>query len=242
MGWRREGDWVRLADWEKQFSVLAGVTSRAMGNMKDPVVFRRQLGTAGLDPDRWVGGQQVHGRRVVPVVRPRVKEKDRTDGVVTKTQNLALRVFTADCVPVFLMDPVQRAIGLVHAGWRGVQKGIVTTAIRTFVRRYHSRPKDLCVAFGPHIGACCYEVGPEVAAVFQGTPGAVSGIQRGSDRRMLNVSAVLCSQVVGAGVRREKITLAPGCTVCDRRYFSYRRERTEHRQAALLCLKARQLH
>ncbi len=235
--WRSEGDWVRLTDWEKKFGVLAGVTSRALGNMKDPDVFRRRVGAAGLDPDRWAGGQQVHGARVVSVARPRLKEKPRTDGVVTDAAGLALRVFTADCVPVFLIDPVQRAIGLIHAGWRGVQKDIVRTAIQTLAREYHSRPQDVCVALGPHIGGCCFEVGPEVAAVFQGTRGAVSGGKRGAnDRRRLHLSAVLHAQSVRAGVRREKIIPAPGCTVCDPHYFSYRRDKTDQRQAAILCI------
>lgn len=236
MGWRREGDWVRLADWEKRFGVFAGVTSRALGNMKDPIVFRRQLEAAGLDPERWAGGQQVHGARVVSVARPRIKEKAQTDGVMTQSSGLTLRVFTADCVPVFLMDPVQRAVGLVHAGWRGVRKGIVRTVIRNLGRAYRSRPQDICVAFGPHIGVCCYEVGPEVAAVFQGTRCAVSRDDPAVKRRMLDLSAVLYSQVLGAGVHRKKITMAPGCTVCDKNYFSYRRDKTDHRQAAILCI------
>ena len=228
--WRRAGGWVRLTGWEKQFGVFAGVSSRSLGNMKDPANFERRLRDAGLDPARWAGGQQVHGRRVVAVARPRLKEKQRTDGLITRSPGLTLRVFTADCVPVFLMDPVRRAMGLVHAGWRGVRAGIVAKAIKELGRCYQTRPADVHVAFGPHIGKCCFEVGPDVAGFFKEIRGAVSG-------RMLDLSAVLRAQLIDAGVSGRHVTTAPGCTACDPTYFSYRRDQTEKRQAALLCLK-----
>ena len=228
--WRRAGGWVRLAGWEKQFGVFAGVSSRSLGNMKDLANFERRLRDAGLDPARWAGGQQVHGRRVVAVARPRLKEKPRTDGLITRSPGLTLRVFTADCVPVFLMDPVRRAIGLVHAGWRGVRAGIVSKAIKELGRCYQTRPADVHAAFGPHIGKCCFEVGPDVAGFFKEIRGAVAG-------RRLDLSAVLRAQLIDAGVSGRHMTAAPGCTACDAIYFSYRRDQTEKRQAAFLCLK-----
>ncbi|MBK8575805.1 MAG: peptidoglycan editing factor PgeF [Elusimicrobia bacterium] len=234
--WRCEGHCVHLGQWENAFGVFAAVTTRPSGNMKDPGIFDRQVRAAGLDPHRWAGGQQVHGRRVVPVARPRIKEKGRTDGMVTQSPGLALRIFTADCIPVFLIDPVHRAIGLVHAGWRGVQKGIVTTAIQSLSRHYHSRAGEVCVAFGPHMGACCYEVGVDVASVFQGIPGAVSRSPRPEEKTKLNLSVALRSQLEKMGVRRDKIIPAPGCTVCDQKYFSYRRDRTDERQVALFAM------
>ncbi len=236
--WRRESDWVRLVDWEKKFDVFARVSTRSAGNMKDPAVFRRRLDAVGLDPARWAGGQQVHGRRVVSVVRPRIKEIARTDGLVTPTARLALRVFTADCVPVFLFDPVQRVLGLVHAGWRGVQKKIVVEAIEKMARCYHSQSRHVRVALGPHIGACCFDVGPEVAALFSDIPGVVVPRRRGrTDRRGLDLAAAIGSQVLGTGVQRDHLTGSPGCTMCDQNYFSYRRDQTDHRQVAVLCLR-----
>lgn len=219
--------------------MVAVVSSRRLGNMKDLAVFRRQCGAGGLDPDHWAGGQQVHGARVVRVVRPRENEKPRTDGVLTRTPGLTLRILTADCVPVFLFDPVRRAMGLVHAGWRGVHKGIVKKAIRRFSMDYQCRAEDVHVAFGPHIQNCCYEVGPELADLFQGIPGAISRRKTGGGGGKLSLSLVLRAQLREVGVRGTRITLAPGCTFCDRSFFSYRRDQTHERQAALLCLKSK---
>jgi YfiH family protein len=238
-GWRREGGWVRLADWERRFGVVAVVSSRQLGNMKDGSVFRRQCREGGLDPDQWVGGQQVHGARVARVARPREKEKPRTDGVVTRTPGLTLRILTADCVPVFLIDPVRRAMGLVHAGWRGVHKGIVKKAVRRFSMDFQCRTENICVAFGPHIQNCCYDVGPDLAALFQGIPGAISMGKTGGEGGKLSLSLVLRAQLREVGVSGTRLTLAPGCTFCDRTYFSYRRDQTHERQAALLCLKSK---
>jgi YfiH family protein len=236
--WVRRRGWVRLREWEKAFGVFAAVSSRRLGNMKDPANFFRQCEAAGLPPARWAGGQQVHGRRVVSVARPRKTEMSRTDGLVTASAGLTLRILTADCVPVFLIDPAQRAIGLVHAGWRGVQQGIVKRAIRQLLLQTRGRAKDIRAALGPHIQRCCYGVGPDVAGFFQEIPGAVSPrTSGGRGGQTLHLSAVIRAQLVQAGVSGKRITAAPGCTGCDETYFSYRRDRTEHRQAALLCLK-----
>lgn len=230
---------ARLPDWEQRFGVLAAVTSRVGGDMKDPRRFARGLRSMGLSPDCWAGGQQVHGRRIASVAQPTPVEKQNTDGLVTRSPALTLRVFTADCVPVFLVDPRRRAIGLVHAGRRGVRKGIVAAAVAALGRRYQSRPGDLHVSLGPHIRKCCYEVGPEVAREFHREPGAVSrraGTSKG--KTTLNLAAVILEQARRAGVRPSRMTAAPWCTACDRRFYSFRRERTERRQAALLCVRS----
>jgi YfiH family protein len=234
--WGREGHWVRLSQWERDFGVVAAVSTRPLRDMKDVANFERRLGEIGLNAARWAGGQQVHGCRVVSVARPRIKEKKRTDGLITRSPGLTLRVFTADCVPVFLVDPFQRAVGLVHAGWRGARHLIVTAAIQRLARQYGTRPADVRVAFGPHIGVCCCAVGPDVASFFQGTRGAVSGFRGSEGSQTLNLSAVLSAQILAVGVRRKNIVQSPGCTVCTNDYFSFRRDKTVRRQAAVVCI------
>ena len=124
--------------------------------LREPVVSLKQLHG---DAIRWVNHQDPH-------------EGLEGDGLLTSAPGLLLSVRTADCVPVLLVDCRRRIVGNLHAGWRGTLRGITASAIRQLLER-GSDIADLRVAFGPAIGSCCYEVGPEVIAAFRAEfPGA----------------------------------------------------------------------
>lgn len=88
------------------------------------------------------------------------------DGLITTTPGIVLAVQTADCVPVMVVDPKRRAVGVFHAGWRGTVKRIVEKGVGEMILRFGSNPRDLKAAIGPGIQGCCYEVGPEVRDKF----------------------------------------------------------------------------
>ena len=89
------------------------------------------------------------------------------DGLITATPGLLLGIQTADCLPIILVDPKRRAVGVFHAGWRGTVKRIVEKGVGEMRRRFGSRPRDLKAAIGPGIHGCCYEVGAEVREKFE---------------------------------------------------------------------------
>lgn len=89
------------------------------------------------------------------------------DGLITKTPGILIAVKIADCMPVIAVDMVGRAVGVFHAGWRGTAQRIVEKGIGEMRRQFGSDPKDIRVAIGPGIGACCYQVGDEVIERFQ---------------------------------------------------------------------------
>ncbi|HZW80210.1 MAG TPA: peptidoglycan editing factor PgeF [Candidatus Deferrimicrobiaceae bacterium] len=89
------------------------------------------------------------------------------DGLVTNSPGLLLAIQTADCLPIILVDPRHRAVGVFHAGWRGTLKRIVEKGVGEMQRRFGSRPRDLKAAIGPGIQGCCYEVGAEVRDQFE---------------------------------------------------------------------------
>ena len=88
------------------------------------------------------------------------------DGLITATPGLLLAVLTADCLPVIVVDPKHRAVGVFHAGWRGTVKRIVEKGVGEMRRHFGSRPAQLRAAIGPGIRNCCYQVGPEVFDTF----------------------------------------------------------------------------
>jgi YfiH family protein len=89
------------------------------------------------------------------------------DGMITNAPGLLLGIQTADCLPIMLVDPKHRAVGVFHAGWRGTVKRIVEKGVGEMRRCFGSRPSDLKVAIGPGIHGCCYEVGEEVREKFE---------------------------------------------------------------------------
>lgn len=190
---------------------------------------RRRLASAlGVPLERWVLGEQVHGVRVSVVGtadagRGSTRNAERvaqSDGLVTREPGLALVILTADCVPVLLFDPVRRAIGAAHAGWRGTVAGVASATVRAMQENFGSTPADLRVALGPSIAQADYEVGPEVAEQFE---------TRFLDSRgRLDVAGANAAQLVAAGVRAEHVERAQVSTfAAPERFFSYRRQTKE---------------
>jgi YfiH family protein len=137
------------------------------------------------------------------------------DALVTDQAGVPVSVRTADCYPILLADERRHAIAAVHAGWRGTAAGIVTKTIQLMHARFGTDPGDLRVAIGPGIGACCYEVGLEVALKF--------GFEHAG---CIDLAELNRLQLVEAGAVESKIDTVGGCTKCDPvRFHSFRRDR-----------------
>jgi YfiH family protein len=177
---------------------------------------------------------QVHGADVV-----RVRDGDtppsiagvRADGLCSDRADVALAVFVADCVPALIADQRTGAFAAVHAGWRGTLAGVLPAAVRALAEHFGARPGDLCVALGPAIGPCCFEVGPEVIEAFEaGLPGArdggvLVGAPPGGKPR-IDLKAANRLLLERAGVDPAAIDAGPECTSSDAAsFFSFRRDR-----------------
>jgi YfiH family protein len=110
--------------------------------------------------------RQIHSD-LIHVVSKVPDEMLAGDGLVTSTPGVLLAVETADCLPIILLDPKRRAVGVFHAGWRGTQKRIVEKGVGEMRKNFGSRPRDLKAAIGPGIRACCYQVGQELREIFE---------------------------------------------------------------------------
>ena len=120
------------------------------------------------DSQRWplVTLRQIHSDIIHFVDSPPASQL-AGDGLITSTPGLFLGIQAADCLPVILVDPKRRAVGVFHAGWRGTIQRIVEKGVGEMHRHFGSRPGDLNAAIGPGIHGCCYEVGAEVREKFQ---------------------------------------------------------------------------
>ncbi|MCD8364460.1 MAG: peptidoglycan editing factor PgeF [Clostridiales bacterium] len=135
--------------------------------------FRRVSAALGVEMGRIVCSDQTHTTNVRVVTEEDagkgvVCPKDYTDvdGLITNVPGLTLAAFFADCVPLFVVDPVHHAIGLSHSGWRGTVGRMGEKTLRAMAVQYGTRPEDVLCAIGPSICQECYEVSADVAGVF----------------------------------------------------------------------------
>ena len=168
-----------------------------------------------IDQDAMASLKQVHSSLLLRTDGPGCAGE--ADALLTRTSGVALSIRTADCYPILIADKGSRAVAAVHAGWRGTAVEIVKKAVAMLREEFGGQTSDIFAVIGPGIGACCYEVGPEVAAQF--------GRKRAG---YLDLAAVNRRQLLEAGVPGEQIDAVGGCTFCEAEmFYSYRREKEQ---------------
>jgi YfiH family protein len=161
--------------------------------------------------------KQVHGDLVLTAAGSSRGCPD-ADAVITNQKNLPIAIRTADCVPIFIYDPIHQVIGLAHAGWKGTHLQIAVKALQQMEDKYSSKCYDLKVVLGPSIRSCCYQVGEEFKEYFP------KDIVHRNEKLYADVVGNNKKQFLKAGVREENITDSGLCTHCSPDYFSFRRE------------------
>ncbi len=165
---------------------------------------------------------QVHGAAVARAPWDGAPEADAS---IATAPGVLLAIETADCLPVLFVDPVRRAVGAAHAGWRGTAAGVAAAALRALVDS-GSRLADVRAALGPAIGACCYEVGEEVrSALGSGLAHCFRLVDGGRGRPHLDLRAANRAQLQAAGLAPAAISDLDECTRCRADlYHSWRRD------------------
>ena len=176
------------------------------------------FGGLGLPVERLALPGQVHGCTIRRVKNP--AEYPETDGLVTAAPGVFLCVSVADCVPILIFDPFRRALGAVHAGWRGTAAGITGAAVRMMMSEFGSAAGGLLAWIGPAASVCCYTVGKDVASAFPPTCVSQRDGSTYVDLKQANKEALL-----DAGLIPGRIETSPFCTVSDSSLFhSHRRD------------------
>lgn len=204
-----------------------GVSMRKLGNMKDQSRRREAAATLGLIAPLTL--KQVHGTKILSAA----PENDglEGDGWIIDRPGVCAAVYAADCVPLYLWSDDGRTAGVFHAGWRGAAAGMAKAAVESF-RKLGVRSSSLCAATGPHIGACCYKVGPELEKAFP----ASSFVRRGGEL-FLDLAAETRRQLLDAGLPPDRVAVDSPCTSSHPDdYFSFRRDKQDARMLALLSL------
>ncbi len=205
------------------------IVSQALGFSLESLVMTRQTHS---DVIRLVGREN-GGEGLDRPVEP------ECDGLITNTPGLTLVVFTADCTPILLHDPVTGAVGAVHAGWRGTVADIAGKAVEAMEQAFGSRPEDIQAAIGPNIAQCCFETGSDVPEAVRSVLGAQAEafLQARGAKFHVDLKGVNEALLRRRGV--SQVDVSDCCTACqNRRFWSHRvTQGRRGAQAAIICRK-----
>lgn len=233
--------------------LIQAFTTRRAGNMAlhtgdAPAEVKKRhhlfLQCLGLDDGNLVAARQVHGVQVALIDRntPGRGATDLgdlipdTDALITREPGVVLSIFTADCLPIFIYDPVTPAIGIIHAGWRGSLARIAAITVERMVEHFGTDPGRCLAGIGPAICRECFQVSPELADTFsKEIPEAVICNATGCyvDLPLFNAKVLQSVGIMEASIDYSKL-----CTVCHPgEFFSYRASQSPGRMMGVIALK-----
>ncbi len=205
-----------------------GNMSLCYGNTRSSLENRKKfLSAIGIDYRALICAKQVHGKNVTYVTQANKGSgalsydssiRD-TDGFLTDKKNIPIAILTADCLSIFIYDPVSPAVGILHAGWRSTENNICAEAIRLMQEKFGSRPDGLLVGFGPSIRSCCCKMDNNFKSNFP------FGLINRDGSLYLDIALINTRQLAACGVK-EKNIFDPGlCTFSENKdFFSFRKE------------------
>lgn len=212
--------------------------------------FRRMANALDVEEDSFVFSQQTHTTNVRKVTLEdkgkgltRQLDYQDVDGLITNVSGLCLSTFYADCVPLYFVDPVQKAIGLSHSGWRGTVGKIGCVTVQKMQEEYGSNPEDIIAAIGPSICQGCYEVSEDVIVEFQNHFDKKYWeelyYKKENGKYQLNLWKANEIVLAEAGILKEHIAVTNLCTCCNHEMlFSHRATQGKRGNlAAFLALK-----
>ena len=188
------------------------------------------LGRAlGFSPEDLVLTRQTHSDMIRVVTKADHLGVDHhdypeCDGLITNDPGTALVIFTADCTPILLHDPVTGAVGACHAGWRGTAADIAGKTVRAMIEAFGTKPENIRAAIGPNIARCCFETDADVPDAMIAALGdaAKEHITRKGEKYYVNLKAINAQFLHRAGVTH--VELSDACTACRTdRFWSHRR-------------------
>lgn len=194
---------------------------------------RAWMKAAELDANDIVVAYQTHGSDVIRVgaedlgkgADPESRPIGHADGLITNQPGPVLMTLHADCMPILLCDPVNRAVATVHAGWRGTVADVAGSTVRAMREAFGSQPSEILAYLGPAIGGCCYEVGADVEQAWRAAISDAAGdeLTQGGDRWRFDLEVANRAMLERAELDPAHIETSRICTRCSGdEWFSHR--------------------
>jgi YfiH family protein len=218
-------------------------TATTVGDSRENIIENRQRIFSAVNRpvtsifDVW----QIHSSHVICSDQPRALDlpHQKADAIITDRPEITLFMRFADCVPIFLYDPIRKVTAIVHAGWKGTVENIVSKSIAAMQARYHSQSVDILAGIGPSIGPDHYEIRADVVRLVEGTFGqdATELLSFSEGRTYFDLWKANAFNLRHSGVK--EIEYAGICTACQtENWYSHRAEKGKTgRFGAILALK-----
>ena len=192
--------------------------------------YRRICSAIGVDYKNTFWTRQIHTDRILRAVesdRGRglfyERPEDGYDALITNVEDIVLTGFSADCVLIFYYDPINKAVGIAHSGWRGTVLEIGGKTVDAMVREFGSDPGELICGIAPAIGKCCFQVDRPVVEEFianvDGSREYIIEDEKNKDKYYIDLHSINEMILINHGVRRENIENSRICTKCDSKLF-----------------------
>lgn len=204
---------------------------------EDEAVSENRIRVAqSLSAQYLVSADQTHSKnvQVIPSNSPLTEHDELadTDALISNTPGYFLMVQVADCQPILLLDPVKKAVGCIHSGWKGTVKNIVAATIDAMSESFDTNPEDLIAAVGPSLGTCCSE--------FQNRheefPDEFEKFFIMDD--YVDLEGITKYQMIKKGIKSENIAYSGLCTKCNSdNFFSYRANQETGRFGVVIGLR-----
>ncbi|MEA2048881.1 MAG: peptidoglycan editing factor PgeF [Campylobacterota bacterium] len=219
---------MKSAEYPYDFSLALHTGEKA----QSIVANREKLSTllGGDEALHYIVANQTHSDHIEVITEKKNRGWNRIedaiescDALISNLPGIVLTILTADCVPILLYDREKSVIAAIHAGWRGTEANITLKTVQKMQKVFGCNPKDIIAGIAPSIGACCYEVGKDVAEHFFDTP---ESFTLHGEKYMLDLPYLNKQQLLKAGVDEMRIEMSNRCTACEvTRFFSYRKEK-----------------
>ena len=184
---------------------------------------------------------QIHSSIVNKIDEKNIGQRIDGDALISNVKEVPLLILTADCVPVVIIDPKNKAVGVAHAGGRGTYDKICKNTIDEMIKNYKSNPEDLICVIGPSIGPCCYEVSKDLVEKFNTNLANHAGefdIIK-DDKYFLDLWKINELTLKDCNVKDENIINLQICTNCNHdKFYSYRKHnKTPKRIGTMIQIK-----
>lgn len=224
--WRVKSKMI-FSQFSKYPNLKYGFSNRTDGSMNRHLEKdnrEKYFSSVGINLGSVVTADLVHGANVV-----KVSDKEagtmvaKTDGLVTDAKGLFLTATAADCFLLYFYDPVKKAVGITHAGWRGLLAGVVENTIDGLVQNFYTNSQDILVSISPGIRECHFEISPADKEKFHEYPGFVFGK---NGKTFVDLPGIIKTKLQNKKVSAEHVEDSKVCTHCsEKEYFSYRRDK-----------------
>ena len=215
-----------LEIFKKTKEIEVFMSEKKDGNMKlfstDFEIRRKKyLNKKGLEYGKLVSAKLEHQNKVAIIENLENKFVNYTDGLLTNNPEVILSVTVADCLPVFLFNPVKKVVGVLHCGWRGVAWGIIETALSKMKNNFKSDLQNVLVGIGPGIQSCHFKVEADLIENFAGCEKFII-VRNG--KKYLDLKGIIIEKLILNGIDSNNIEVDERCSCCDNDMWSYRRD------------------